>query len=78
MKFGNRRSWVQIPPPRPLKLNLKSVDIPTFKLTKKHWDRVIAINSIYPTVLEVEKLFPFKRYMQSIRRPISDAINPKA
>ena len=30
----------------------------THKLTKKHWDRVIEMNSVYPTVLEVEKLFP--------------------
>jgi len=30
----------------------------THKLTKKHWDKVIAMNSIYPADAKIEKLFP--------------------
>ena len=30
----------------------------THKLTKKNWDQVIAMNSIYPAMAKVEKLFP--------------------
>ena len=30
----------------------------THKLTKKHWDKVIAMNSIYPADAKIDRLFP--------------------